>query len=297
MTHASHLHEFAPAKVNLSLQIKGHRLDGYHELVSLVAFASVGDELSASEAATLRLEVIGSNSQALKEDVPSQDDNILVKAARALQLETGTRKGAKLVLEKNLPVAAGIGGGSADAAAALRLLCALWEPNVAPERLAQMALQLGADVPVCLGSHATLMSGIGEVLSPKVMLPSMPCVLVNPHVSVPTGKVFARLNAPMVGEKDPVICPPTFSSLENLCAWLEVHPNDLEAPAREIAPVISEVLDLLSQLGTPILTRMSGSGATCFGLYESQGDAEQAAADMKARQPNWWIAACQLSSG
>lgn len=297
MTHAPYLHEFAPAKVNLSLQIKGRRLDGYHELASLVAFATVGDRLSACAASTLSLEIVGPNGQALKEDIPSQDDNILIKAARALQRETGTDHGANLVLEKNLPVAAGIGGGSADAAAALRVLCSLWGLTIAPERLAQMALQLGADVPVCLAGHATLMSGMGERLSPKIVVPTLPCVLINPRVSVPTGKVFARLNASLLGEADPVICPSIFSSVENLCDWLEAHPNDLEAPAREIAPIISDVLDHLSQFGAPKLTRMSGSGATCFGLYETQEKANQAAAEMKAQQPNWWVEACQLSGG
>lgn len=296
MTHAPHLHEFAPAKVNLSLQIKGRRLDGYHELVSLVAFATVGDQLNGRKTSSgLNLEVAGANGQALKDDVPRLDDNILIQAARALQREVGADHGADLSLEKNLPVAAGIGGGSADAAAALRLLCSLWDLTIAPQQLAKIALRLGADVPVCLAGHATLMSGIGEVLSPKIDLPPMPCVLINPRVSVPTGKVFARLKAPLLGDEEAIICPQEFLTLEALCRWLECHPNDLEAPAREIEPIISDVLSLLSHTGAPRLTRMSGSGATCFGLYETQEDADQAAAEMKVQQPNWWIEPCQLA--
>ncbi|MDF1687766.1 MAG: 4-(cytidine 5'-diphospho)-2-C-methyl-D-erythritol kinase [Parvibaculaceae bacterium] len=301
MTHAPQLHEFAPAKINLSLEIKGRRLDGYHELVSLVAFASVGDQLSATSTSTstpsgLVLDVEGTNSQALQDDVPNDADNILIKAARALQAEGGVALGAKLSLEKNLPVAAGIGGGSADAAAALRLLSTLWDVNVAPERMGQIALQLGADVPVCLAGHPTLMTGIGDVLSPKIGLPVLPCVLVNPRVSVPTGEVFRKLNAPMLEDAEPVICPSEFANVDALCHWLEQHPNDLEAPARAIAPIISEVLELLSQSGPPRLVRMSGSGATCFGLYDTQTDADRAAAAMKAQQPTWWIEACQLTN-
>ncbi|MBV1933363.1 MAG: 4-(cytidine 5'-diphospho)-2-C-methyl-D-erythritol kinase [Parvibaculaceae bacterium] len=296
MTYAPHLHEFAPAKVNLSLQIKGRRSDGYHELASLVAFATVGDQLSACKTSSgLNLEVVGTNGQALKDEVPHLDDNILVQAARALQREVGADLGADLSLEKNLPVAAGIGGGSADAAAALRLLGSLWDLTIDPKQLAKIALRLGADVPVCLAGHATVMSGIGEVLSPKVSLPPLPCVLINPRVSVPTGNVFEKLNAPMLEQEAPIICPTDFGTLDSLCRWLENHPNDLEKPAREIEPIISDVLALLSHVGAPRLTRMSGSGATCFGLYETQGNADQAAAAMKAQQPNWWIESCQLS--
>lgn len=297
MTHAPQLHEFAPAKINLSLEIKGRRLDGYHELVSLVAFASVGDQLSATSTPSgLVLDVGGANSQALHDDVPNDADNILIKAARALLAEGSVALGAKLSLEKNLPVAAGIGGGSADAAAALRLLSTLWDVKVAPERMGQIALQLGADVPVCLAGHPTLMTGIGDVLSPKVGLPVLPCVLVNPRESVPTGEVFRRLNAPILEDAEPVICPSEFADVDALCHWLEQHPNDLEAPARAIAPIISEVLELLSQSGQPRLARMSGSGATCFGLYDTQTDADRAAAAMKAQQPTWWIEACQLTN-
>lgn len=297
MTHAPHLHEFAPAKVNLSLQIKGRRLDGYHELVSLVAFATVGDQLSACKTSSgLNLDVVGANRLALKDEVPSIEDNILIQAARALQREVGSDQGADLSLEKNLPVAAGVGGGSADAAAALRLLCSLWDLTIAPKQLAKIALRLGADVPVCLAGHAAVMSGIGEVLSPKVSLPPLPCVLINPRVSVPTGKVFTKLKAPLLAQEDPIICPTDFGSLDNLCRWLEDHPNDLEKPAREIEPIISDVLSLLSRVGAPRLTRMSGSGATCFGLYKTQEKADQAAAAMKVQQPNWWIESCQLSA-
>jgi len=298
MTHAHHLHEFAPAKVNLSLQIQGRRKDGYHELVSLVVFATVGDQLSARKTSSgLNLEVVGANAQALRDEVQHLDDNILIQAARALQREVGADHGADLSLEKNLPVAAGIGGGSADAAAALRLLCSLWDLTIAPKQLAKIALRLGADVPVCLAGHATVMSGVGEVLSSKVSLPNLPCVLINPRVSVPTGKVFAKLNAPLLAQEDPIICPTDFGSLDSLCRWLESHPNDLEKPAREIEPIISDVLTLLSHVGAPRLTRMSGSGATCFGLYETQKNADQAAAAMKAQQPNWWIESCQLLAG
>lgn len=273
---------FAPAKINLSLHVTGQRPDGYHLLDSLVAFADVGDRLTARAAPGLSLAVTGP----MAAGVPVDGSNLVLKAALALGV---ANPGASLTLEKHLPAAAGIGGGSSDAAAALRVLSDLW--NVAlPDPAAVLAL--GADVPVCLRDGACRMQGLGEVLSEVPALPEVPAVLVNPRVEVPTPSVFKALtykeNAPM----SEVV--PAFADVRALAAWVAEQRNDLEPPACRLQPVISKVLAVLAGGEGALLARMSGSGATCFALHESAESATRAARQLAQAQPDWWVQPCQL---
>lgn len=267
---------FAPAKVNLSLHVTGLRDDGLHLLDSLVTFADVGDRLTATPAARASLTVHGPRAAG----VPADGRNLVLKAA-AWMGET-----AAFTLEKHLPAAAGIGGGSSDAAAALRLLSGLAGRPIPPGSEA-----LGADVPVCLVPESTRMRGIGEALAP-VALPALPAVLVNPGVEVPTGAVFSALpakdNAPMPDRL------PRFSDPVGAAGWLATQRNDLEAPAIALAPVIGTLLDTLRAQPQLCLARMSGSGATCFGLFETPQAADTAANRIRAAFPGWWVVATKL---
>ena len=269
---------FAPAKVNLTLHVTGQRADGYHLLDSLVVFADVGDYLGVDPSDELTLSVTGP----MAHGVPTAGSNLVIKAAQFLTV-TGT---GHLTLDKNLPSAAGIGGGSSDAAAALRVLSAHWG-----QRIPKGAEALGADVPVCLSPVAQRMSGIGELLSPVLGLPKLPAVLVNPGVDVPTGAVFSALatktNAPM-----PYVIP-AFRRVQDCVEWLSQERNDLEAPAIENVPMIQVTLDALAASGA-ILARMSGSGATCFGIYPTL-DAADCAASQLSLNPNWWVAPTVLT--
>ncbi len=271
-------HELAPAKVNLFLHVRGRRADGYHLLESLAVFPTLGDRLWAEPARGLSLSMAGPFGDML----PADGDNLVLRAAAAL----GPGRGAALRLEKTLPVASGIGGGSADAAAALRLLARLWGVAV-PEGL---ALSLGADVPVCVVSRARMMGGVGEVLTPAPAMPAAGILLVNPMVSVSTLQVFGRLAR---REGPPATPPPVggFAGLPDLVAWLGAQRNDLQEAAMGLCPPIGEVLEALS--GAP-LARMSGSGATCFALYPSAAEAEAAALPLRRARPGWWVAAAAL---
>lgn len=263
---------FAPAKVNLTLHVTGQREDGYHLLESLVVFVGVGDRITVSDDDALSLSVTGPRAMG----VPTGAENLVLKAASALG-----GAGAHIALEKHLPAAAGIGGGSSDAAATLRALSQLW----GTELPADNGLSLGADVPVCLRAAPCLMSGVGEVLTDVPALPPMWMVLVNPGVEVPTPAVFRGLarkdNAPM----EPI---PSGLSAAAFAEWIATQRNDLEAPAREIAPVITDVLTAISGAGA-LLSRMSGSGATCFGLFASAEAASVAAQSLKVKAPAWWV--------
>lgn len=273
--------EFARAKVNLSLHVTGKRADGYHLLDSLVVFPRLGDMIEAEPAQGLSLALKGTFAG----DLDAGADNLVLRAA--LMLERPGR-GAALRLTKRLPVASGIGGGSADAAAALRLLARLWDVEMPPpERL----LQLGADVPVCVASRACRMRGIGADLVP-LDLPMFWIVLVNPAVKVATGAVFDNLatrdNAPMPD-------PPGFPDADALFAYLRAQRNDLEAPARGVAPVIGEVVAALGGQAGCEGARMSGSGATCFGLFAREAAARAAAEALARARPSWWIAAAEVA--
>ena len=279
--------EAAHAKINLSLRVLGRRSDGYHELRSLVVFAGLGDRLTAQAADDLTLDLTGPFGPLLA----GEADNLVLRAARALRDLSGVAAGAKLTLEKNLPVASGMGGGSADAAAALRALMRLWD--VAPDEEARMrlALSLGADVPVCLDARPAMMRGVGERIERLASLPSFWLVLVNPGVSLPTASVFRELAAPPLGagEAEPAI--PAFATLDGLLPWLVAEANDLEAPAVRLVPEIGETLAALAATVDCRLARMSGSGATCFGLYPGEAEARAAADVLAAAHPGWWVKA------
>lgn len=272
----------APAKINLFLHVGVKRPDGFHALQSLVAFTRAGDDLAFAPGEGVSLSIGGPFGAGLS----AGEDNLIVRAARALASD----KGAAITLTKNLPVASGIGGGSADCAAALRGLSELWGLGHDALALQKIGETLGSDVPVCITSNPQWMEGRGEVLTALPGLPELPIVLVNPGVGVPTGKVFGALQERR-GVDLPL--PPAFSGAGDLIAYLKDTSNDLEAPARLIAPEVNTVLETIADEGA-LLSRMSGSGATCFGLFESDDAAKRAAAAMKAAHPGWWVVASRL---
>ena len=279
--------EKAPAKVNLTLRVLGRRADGYHEIESLVAFAGVGDVLTFTPGAALTLAVAGPTADAAG-DVA---DNLVLKAARALAARVAGLALGRFALSKRLPVAAGLGGGSADAAAALRLLARANGIALDDPRLMQAARATGADVPVCLDPRARLMRGIGDVLSAPLDLPPLPALLVNPGVAVATREVFAALSLPPAGRTAPAAAP---AGTAALLAEIAGGRNDLEAPAIELAPAIAEALAVLRKLPGCRLARMSGSGATCFGLFASATAGRAAARTLRVGYPGWWVRATVL---
>ena len=280
------LTQSAPAKVNLSLRVLRRRADGYHELESLVAFADAADTLRLTPGGELTLTVAGA-SAALAGEVA---DNLVLKAARALAARLpGATLGA-FNLDKRLPVAAGLGGGSADAAAALRLLARANGLSSSDPRLYEAARATGADVPVCLDPRPRLMRGIGEVLSAPLALPPLPAVLVNPGVAVATKAVFGRWKPPAAAPApldDAVLAK--LGDAEALLRFLHEQSNDLEAPAIALAPIIADVIAALRARAGCRLARMSGSGATCFGLFGSAAEAAAAADALKEKFPGWWV--------
>ncbi|GAB0119103.1 4-(cytidine 5'-diphospho)-2-C-methyl-D-erythritol kinase [Acidisoma sp. 7E03] len=276
---------FAPAKVNLTLRVTGRRADGYHLLDSLVVFAGVGDRLSVAPSNQLALTVTGPFAAGLEGDA----DNLVLRAARALAAAAGIAPFGALTLEKNLPVASGIGGGSSDAAAALRLLSLYWGLTLPVETMADLALGLGADVPVCLLRRPTRMAGIGEIITPVPPLPEgLGLLLVNPGVACPTPAIF-RARAAAEAGFSPADAVPARSGLAvtEFAAVLAASGNDLEAAAIGITPAIGTVLQAIGAQPGCLLARMSGSGATCFGLFATEAAARAAAADL--RRPGWWI--------
>jgi 4-diphosphocytidyl-2-C-methyl-D-erythritol kinase len=270
---------FAAAKVNLALHVLGRRADGYHLLDSLVVFADVGDRVHAEPADALSLEVDGPFAGGLA----GEPDNLVLRAARLLAEAGGVAPAARLLLEKRLPVAAGIGGGSADAAAALRVLTRLWRLDIPDRELAALALRLGADVPVCLAGRPARMSGLGDVLAPLPAVPDCGLALINPGVPVATRDVFRRREGAFSA---PLDIPDRWDDAVALAATLARAGNDLETPAIALAPVIGEVLRALRAARDCRLARMSGSGATCFGLFDSPTAAATAAARLV--RPGWW---------
>lgn len=282
----------APAKINFYLHVTGRRADGYHLLDSLVAFAGVGDTLVLSSAESLELVVEGPMAGALAG--LAAEENIVLRAARLLAARHGVAPRARITLVKRLPVAAGIGGGSADAAAALRGLCRLW--GLAPPEgdLAALGLELGADVPVCLAGRPALMAGIGEALVPAPALPPTWLVLANPGVAVSTPAVFAALAGRFSAARPLTEAAPDAAALAELLA---VRDNALTAPAVTLVPEIGKALRDLGAVPDCLLARMSGSGATCFGLFADAAAAHAAAAALSARRPGWWIAAAPLLAG
>jgi 4-diphosphocytidyl-2-C-methyl-D-erythritol kinase len=288
---AASLDEDAPAKVNLTLRVLGRRADGYHEIESLVAFAGIGDRLSFAPGGALALNVRGPSAAQAGETA----DNLVLKAARALADRLPTVGAGTFDLEKRLPVAAGLGGGSADAAAALRLLARTNNLAADDPLLYAAARATGADVPVCLDPRTRLMRGIGEILSSPFKLPPLQGVLVNPGVALATKAVFARWKppaAPVVPADLTVLTAMT--KRDQLVRFLLSQANDLETAAIALAPVTADVLLALSSQPRCELARMSGSGATCFAVFASAIDAIKAAEAIHAEYPNWWVRATAL---
>ena len=278
----------APAKLNLYLHVLGHRADGYHLLDSLVAFADVADVLTAEPAPRLSLEIAGPFASALQGDV---SENLVWRAATALAGRAGIEPKAALSLEKNLPVASGIGGGSSDAAAALKALGELWRLDLGERRFQGLAESLGADVPACVFGEPAWIGGIGEAVAPGPALPPCWVVLVNPGLSLATPTVFkARTGA----FSDPARFEAAPADAAALARLLETRRNDLTAPALALAPEISRVLRALEAEAGALIARMSGSGATCFSLFAEEAAARAAAQRLRAAHPRWWVAAGKL---
>lgn len=278
----------APAKLNLYLHVVGRRSDGYHLLDSLVAFSDIGDDLTVYPAPELALDLAGPFARDLG---GNPRDNLVWRAAESLAQRLGRDAGARIHLEKNLPVASGIGGGSSDAAAALKALDALWQGGLGQAGLASLARGLGADVPVCLAGKTSWLGGIGEEVAPAPKLPRAWLVLVNPGKALPTASVFKA-------RRGPYAAPARFdrapASAAALAALLESRGNGLTDAAQELMPEIGVALDLLEACPGALIARMSGSGATCFALFAARADAAAAARQLKSQKPGWWVASGRL---
>lgn len=287
------IEEIARAKVNLYLHIKGKRDDGYHLLDSFAVFPEVYDRITVEPGKRLTLNIKGPFADQLNKEGPVSE-NLVIQAARKLQERLGEKPGAKITLEKNLPIASGIGGGSADAAATLRALMRLWDTKPNVWRVSRLSKRVGADVPACMVSRPILMSGIGEELSVPPKLPRMFMLLVNPGKKVSTPKVFEGVNLRSVKVKKRPKVPAKFKGWDHFEKFLGEASNDLEASAKKIAPVIGDVLKELKKTQAPLLTRMSGSGATCFSLYRTENELNAARERIVGRQPKWWVAGSEL---
>lgn len=276
------LAELAPAKINLALHVTGRRADGYHLLESLVVFAELGDRITVAAAAQDSFAVDGPFAGY----VPRDSGNLVLKARDALRaaFPENAAQPVAIALEKNLPVASGIGGGSSDAAATLRALKQLWRIPAGTVELADLALPLGADLPMCLAGRPLFARGIGEQLEPVTHFPALHLVLVNPGVAVETPKVFRAL----ASRDNPVLA--SLDSADTVLDWLAATRNDLEPAAVSMEPSIAKVLTALRSSGASF-ARMSGSGATCFGIFDSATAASRAAMAISAQHPNWFSAA------
>ncbi len=279
----------APAKINLYLHVTGRRTDGFHELESLVAFAGIGDGVGFRPDGPAGLEITGPEAGAL--DGLEPEDNLVMQAARRLAGALGKPLEGTLLLDKQLPSAAGLGGGSADAAAVLQLLCDHWRVERDDVDLPGIGLSLGADVPVCLQSGSSLVAGMGENLRPSGSLPAAHLVLINPREALSTAAVFSELGgfgkaeAPLTGD---------VADVRSLAAELGRRHNDLETPAKTLAPVIGDVISALAASDGCLMARMSGSGASCFGLYAGEAEAAAAAGSISTESPDWWVRAAPL---
>jgi len=279
--------EHAPAKVNLALHVVGQRTDGYHLLESLAVFTRFGDSITVEPTATDEFSVTGQFAA----DVPATGSNLVIRARDAFRKAFPDTAGAPFAIEldKHMPVASGIGGGSSDAAATLRAMAAMFDIERDDPRLTAIAAGLGADVPMCLAARPTIARGIGEQLQPVAGLPPLSLVLVNPGVAVATPAAFAAL-----AQKDnpPLPAPPVNVDASGLADWLAGTRNDLSAPAMALAPQIGDALAAI-EATRPLLARMSGSGATCFGLFADAVSAESAARTIAAQKPGWFVTATQ----
>ncbi|MFP6690092.1 MAG: 4-(cytidine 5'-diphospho)-2-C-methyl-D-erythritol kinase [Alphaproteobacteria bacterium] len=273
----------APAKLNFYLHVTGRRADGYHELDSLIVFAAPFDRVSAVPAKDLSLELSGPFAGELN---AAGGQNLVEITARRLAELAGIQPAACITLDKQLPVAAGVGGGSSDAAAALRVLTSLWQLNIDLDDLQALALSLGADVPMCLHGKTCFAGGIGERLEAAPALPDCALVLVNPGLSLATPNVFNARNGAFTAPARFDEAPADAAALAEILA---ARRNDLEAPAKMLAPVIDDVLHALASLPGSRLARMSGSGATCFALFDDCDAAVAAAHALRAQHRDWWI--------
>ena len=288
---ATALVETAHAKINLTLRVLGRRADGYHDLESLVVFADLADTLTFEPGGDTTLAVGGPYAAACGQPA----DNLVLKALRALAECVPSLKGGRFILDKRLPVAAGIGGGSADAAAALRLLARANDMSIDDARLMLAALRTGADVPVCLSSRACIMTGVGERLSPPLALPALNAVLVNPGVALATRDVFSVYTAvPRANALAPHTVP---RDLGALIEFLKANGNDLTGAAIACAPVVADVLRALSALPGVLLARMSGSGSTCFALFTGEAEPAAAARRLAEAHKDWWVAPAVFGGG
>ncbi|EGP08746.1 4-diphosphocytidyl-2-C-methyl-D-erythritol kinase [Bradyrhizobiaceae bacterium SG-6C] len=291
------LTDTARAKVNLTLRVLGRRPDGYHDLESLVAFADCADALTLAPGPELSLVTAGPGAQ----DCGDMADNLVIRAARLLAERIPGLALGQFTLDKHLPVAAGIGGGSADAAAALRLLARANNLAIDDPRIVEVARETGADIPVCLASRACTMTGVGENLA-MLDIPAMPCVMVNPRVGVATKDVFSALGLAkgefLAGVGDVMLSPGWPADSASFDKWIEAighGVNDLETPALKVEPVIGDVLQALRETEGVRLARMSGSGATCFGIFTTDAQAHAAAQLIARAYPAWWVHAGVLN--
>jgi len=282
----------APAKINLYLHVVGKRPDGYHLLESLVVFAAMGDRIAVAPAADLSLAIDGPFAGRLAAD----ENNLVLRAARGLRALVGTKAGAAITLTKNLPIASGIGGGSADAAATISALLTLWDVQPALDKVFDFALTLGADVPVCFYGDPAVMTGVGESIKSAGSLPATHMLLVNPLVATPTPQVF-KARSGSFSEPNPweSLLPTAEPKPQDLAAALKARRNDLTEAAISIAPVIRDVLTAIDRTDGCLLARLSGSGATCFGLYAQAAEAEAARHTILAAQPGWWAVATEVA--
>jgi 4-diphosphocytidyl-2-C-methyl-D-erythritol kinase len=284
------LAERALAKVNLTLRILGKRADGYHELESLVVFARVADRLTLRAGEGLALRVHGPNAT----HAGPTADNLVLKAAHALSLRVPALKVGSFSLTKQLPAGAGLGGGSADAGAALRLLARANEIAVDDARVRDAARATGADVPVCLDPRTRIMRGIGEILSQPFELPKLAAVLVHPGIPVATKGVFEALGLAPGERKAEASVPPMLGDRNALLEFLRAHGNDLEPPAMAIQPIVAEVHAAIAALPGCQLARMSGSGSACFGIFDSLHMAQKSARTLAKSRRDWWVRATIL---
>lgn len=279
--------ERAPAKVNLYLHVGAPRPDGRHPISSLVAFADVGDRLEAEPTDRFELIVEGPFAGAVGPD----SDNLVTRALRLVGAPP-----MRVWLNKQLPAAAGLGGGSSDAGAALRLAGRMF-PEIDEERREAAARRLGADGLMCLATRTAIAEGEGEQLSAAPLMPTLPAVLINPGLACPTGEVYRAYDeGPGDFAADRPTMPEAFSSVASVAVFLDRQRNDLEAPAIRLAPGISKALGAVQRCKGVLLSRMSGSGATVFGLFETQAEAEVAALNLQAEHPGWWVQSCRLNA-
>lgn len=285
--------ELAPAKVNLALQIIGRLEDGYHELDSLVAFVRHGDVLEAevTEREDFSLRIEGEFAST----IPAGESNLVIKAAELLRVHSGITGGARLILQKNVPVGAGLGGGSADAAATLRLLNRLWGLDFDLDYLAEIGLELGSDVPSCVLSVTTRMQGIGDLLSPLAEFPAgVPCVLAYPGTPLLTGDVYQQLSPEDYSGELPAF-PAIEGNFDYWKMWLEYTGNDLQATAQELNASVAPLLECLSKQEGSIFSRMSGSGSACFALFNDVTDAARAKEAVLKAFPNGWALQTEIA--